>query len=111
MAALGGAWAAGARQWSRSLTWGTLSPPWACPSSVCWRSDPPPASPPLFCSCYPIWMDFSECMSKTEDPKACKDFRDDYLECLHHRKEVRRAAVATGGGGGGVRRRWRGACR
>lgn len=39
--------------------------------------------------CYPIWMDFSECMSKAEDPKACKDFRDDYLECLHHRKEVR----------------------
>lgn len=37
--------------------------------------------------CYPIWMDFSECMSKTEDPKSCKDFRDDYLECLHHRKE------------------------
>ncbi len=24
------------------------------------------------CSCYPIWMDFSECMSKTEDPKSCK---------------------------------------
>ncbi|KAL4440062.1 hypothetical protein ABPG75_003063 [Micractinium tetrahymenae] len=37
--------------------------------------------------CYPIWMDFSECMSKAEDPKSCKDFRDDYLECLHHRKE------------------------
>lgn len=37
--------------------------------------------------CYPIWMDFSECMSKTEDPKKCADFRDDYLECLHHRKE------------------------
>lgn len=34
-------------------------------------------------------MDFSECMSKTDDPKSCKDFRDDYLECLHHRKEVR----------------------
>ena len=43
--------------------------------------------------CYPIWMDFSECMSKAEDPKACKDFRDDYLECLHHRKEVRQGAV------------------
>lgn len=28
-------------------------------------------------------------MSKAEDPKSCKDFRDDYLECLHHRKEVR----------------------
>lgn len=41
--------------------------------------------------CYPIWMDFSECMSKTDDPKKCADFRDDYLECLHHRKEVRRS--------------------
>lgn len=30
-----------------------------------------------------------QCMSKAEDPKDCKDFRDDYLECLHHRKEVR----------------------
>jgi hypothetical protein len=34
-------------------------------------------------------MDFSECMSKTDDPKKCADYRDDYLECLHHRKEVR----------------------
>lgn len=34
-------------------------------------------------------MDFSKCMSETDDPKKCKDFRDDYLECLHHRKEVR----------------------
>jgi hypothetical protein len=39
--------------------------------------------------CYPIWMDFSECMGKAEDPKQCRDYRDDYLECLHHRKEVR----------------------
>ena len=38
-------------------------------------------------------MDFSECMTTAEEPKACKDFRDDYLECLHHRKEV------SGGGG------------
>lgn len=53
---------------------------------------------PLPCACiprcYPIWMDFSECMSKTEDPKKCADFRDDYLECLHHRKEVRPTAAA-----------------
>jgi len=34
-------------------------------------------------------MDFSECMSKVDDPKSCRDYRDDYLECLHHRKEVR----------------------
>lgn len=49
---------------------------------------PPAPPPPHPRSCYPIWMDFSECMSKAEDPKACRDFRDDYLECLHHRKEV-----------------------
>ncbi len=57
------------------------------------RGPSSPASSPCFCRCYPIWMDFSECMSKTDDPKKCKDFRDDYLECLHHRKEVRAAAV------------------
>lgn len=44
--------------------------------------------------CYPIWMDFSECMSKTDSPKECRDFREDYLECLHHRKEVRRERLA-----------------
>lgn len=60
----------------------------------------PPAAPPVpqpasyttaLCAyrCYPIWMDFSECMSKTDDPKKCVDFRTDYIECLHHRKEVR----------------------
>ena len=31
-----------------------------------------PCSWTAACSCYPIWMDFSECMSKTEDPKSCK---------------------------------------
>jgi hypothetical protein len=35
-------------------------------------------------------MDFNECLSKTDDPKLCRDYRDDYLECLHHRKEVGR---------------------
>ena len=29
-----------------------------------------------------------QCMSKTDDPTKCRDFCDDYLECLHHRKEV-----------------------
>lgn len=28
-------------------------------------------------------------------PSECKDMRDDYIECLHHRKESeRRAAIA-----------------
>ncbi|GMH32592.1 hypothetical protein BSKO_00426 [Bryopsis sp. KO-2023] len=40
--------------------------------------------------CYPLWVDFSECISKTDNPNKCVDIRDDYLECLHHRKEFTR---------------------
>ena len=39
--------------------------------------------------CYPVWMDFSKCMSEADSPQACAALRDDYLECLHHRKEAR----------------------
>ena len=39
------------------------------------------------CRCFPIWTDFSKCLSEADEPKQCKDYRDDYLECLHHRKE------------------------
>ena len=45
--------------------------------------------------CYPIWMDFSECMSKCEDPIQCAEKREDYFECLHHRKEVRQNFVGS----------------
>jgi len=45
--------------------------------------------------CYPVWMDFSECMSKTDDPVKCRALRDDYLECLHHRKEFTRLNAIT----------------
>ena len=34
-----------------------------------------------------------QCMSKTDDPMKCRPLRDDYLECLHHRKEVRPAVA------------------
>ena len=40
--------------------------------------------------CYPVWMSFSGCMSEAEDPKDCEMLRNDYLECLHHRKEIKR---------------------
>ena len=30
-------------------------------------------------------------MSTAEDPSECKDVREDYLECLHHKKEFQRA--------------------
>ena len=51
----------------------------------------------------------------TDDPRKCKALRDDYLECLHHRKEIARlnavyreqkkadaAAAAAGGDKGGA---------
>ena len=40
--------------------------------------------------CYDVWMDFSDCMSHCTMPAECTSRRDDYFECLHHRKEVRR---------------------
>ncbi|KAJ0764677.1 hypothetical protein HanPI659440_Chr08g0294831 [Helianthus annuus] len=39
--------------------------------------------------CYDFWMDFSECMSRCREPKDCSLLREDYLECLHHSKEVK----------------------
>lgn len=30
-------------------------------------------------------------MSTSGDPSECKDIREDYLECLHHKKEFKRA--------------------
>ncbi|XP_068662255.1 NADH dehydrogenase [ubiquinone] iron-sulfur protein 5-B isoform X1 [Aristolochia californica] len=38
--------------------------------------------------CYDFWTDFSECMSRCREPKDCALLREDYLECLHHAKEV-----------------------
>ncbi|EEF39265.1 conserved hypothetical protein [Ricinus communis] len=38
--------------------------------------------------CYDFWVDFSECMSRCREPKDCGLLREDYLECLHHSKEV-----------------------
>ena len=40
--------------------------------------------------CHPFWTDFSECMSKADVPSDCKEMREDYFECLHHRKEFAR---------------------
>ncbi len=38
--------------------------------------------------CYDVWMDFSDCMTHCVMPAECTALRDDYFECLHHRKEV-----------------------
>lgn len=45
--------------------------------------------------CYDFWMDFSECMSRCREPKDCSLLREDYLECLHHSKEVQSNPIET----------------
>mmetsp|Transcript_4864 Transcript_4864/g.8940 ORF Transcript_4864/g.8940 Transcript_4864/m.8940 type:complete len:88 (-) Transcript_4864:173-436(-) len=40
--------------------------------------------------CYPFWVEFAKCMVNVEDRTDCWEFREDYLECLHHRKEIAR---------------------
>lgn len=40
--------------------------------------------------CYAVWMDFSKCMSQCEEPSECEKMKEDYFECLHHRKEYAR---------------------
>lgn len=39
--------------------------------------------------CFGLWQDFSKCLSESDEPRLCKDYRDDYLECLHHREEFK----------------------
>lgn len=40
--------------------------------------------------CFPLWINFQKCMSRSIDPVAsgCKAAADDYMECLHRRKQV-----------------------
>ena len=40
--------------------------------------------------CYSFWKDFQNCLSNADSPKNCADLRDDYSECLHHKKEFSR---------------------
>jgi NADH dehydrogenase (ubiquinone) Fe-S protein 5 len=37
--------------------------------------------------CYSFWTEFSSCMAHAADPKECRLKREDYFECLHHKKE------------------------
>lgn len=47
--------------------------------------------PAALCRCYDQWMDVLQCLSEGEDkPQKCKAFVEDYIECLHHRKEYAR---------------------
>mmetsp|Transcript_14342 Transcript_14342/g.17713 ORF Transcript_14342/g.17713 Transcript_14342/m.17713 type:complete len:83 (+) Transcript_14342:154-402(+) len=46
--------------------------------------------------CHSFYVDFSQCMIHTENPRDCSLLRDDYFECLHHKKEfTRRNEVAS----------------
>ena len=47
--------------------------------------------------CYPIFLSLSECAASSKNRDACDELRDDYMECLHHKKEVARlnASVAA----------------
>lgn len=41
--------------------------------------------------CYPFWLEFLKCKASRVDPRTeCKTFIGDYMECLHHTKEVGR---------------------
>ena len=40
--------------------------------------------------CYPLWSSFESCLGAAEKKEMCIDLRDDYLECLHHKKEFKR---------------------
>ncbi|EGO03858.1 hypothetical protein SERLA73DRAFT_175540 [Serpula lacrymans var. lacrymans S7.3] len=41
--------------------------------------------------CFAYWQEFSKCYAEADTPSQCRLQADDYLECLHHTKEVARA--------------------
>ncbi|KAI6148670.1 hypothetical protein BKA82DRAFT_4140389 [Pisolithus tinctorius] len=41
--------------------------------------------------CFAYWQEFSKCYSQADAPSQCRVQADDYLECLHHTKEIERA--------------------
>ncbi|GAA5884076.1 hypothetical protein JCM6882_002128 [Rhodosporidiobolus microsporus] len=41
--------------------------------------------------CFPFWQDFQKCYAGADVPEQCALQKEDYLECLHHTKEVSRA--------------------
>ena len=38
--------------------------------------------------CYNFWKNWSYCVAEHGYARKCVPFRDDYIECLHHGKEV-----------------------
>eukprot|EP00127_Corallochytrium_limacisporum_P004241 Clim_evm186s157 gene=Clim_evmTU186s157 len=46
--------------------------------------------------CYAFMEDLKECLDKYDGNKImCQNERDDYVECLHHKKEYTRVAAIT----------------
>eukprot|EP00277_Geminigera_cryophila_P013904 CAMPEP_0179439108 /NCGR_PEP_ID=MMETSP0799-20121207/22752_1 /TAXON_ID=46947 /ORGANISM="Geminigera cryophila, Strain CCMP2564" /LENGTH=79 /DNA_ID=CAMNT_0021221217 /DNA_START=20 /DNA_END=259 /DNA_ORIENTATION=+ len=43
--------------------------------------------------CYAFWDQFSECLKTADTPMTCKLAHEDYLECLHHKKEIARINI------------------
>ncbi|KAG6824719.1 hypothetical protein H0H92_006070 [Tricholoma furcatifolium] len=41
--------------------------------------------------CFEYWQEFSKCYAQTDNPRTCRPFSDDYLECLHGTKERARS--------------------
>ncbi|KAI8976484.1 hypothetical protein BDB01DRAFT_764692 [Pilobolus umbonatus] len=40
--------------------------------------------------CFNFWQEFNKCYASADVPQQCLSQRDDYLECLHHTKEIAR---------------------
>eukprot|EP00695_Tsukubamonas_globosa_P003155 TRINITY_DN492_c0_g1_i2.p1 TRINITY_DN492_c0_g1~~TRINITY_DN492_c0_g1_i2.p1 ORF type:complete len:74 (+),score=17.08 TRINITY_DN492_c0_g1_i2:120-341(+) len=41
--------------------------------------------------CYDFWVDFKKCaQTEGSDLKLCAQLREDYWECLHHKKQAKR---------------------
>ncbi|KAF8893205.1 hypothetical protein CPB84DRAFT_1783417 [Gymnopilus junonius] len=43
--------------------------------------------------CFAYWQEFQKCYAQTDNPTECRPQNADYLECLHHTKEIKRAEV------------------
>ncbi|KAF8814663.1 hypothetical protein BYT27DRAFT_7205613 [Phlegmacium glaucopus] len=41
--------------------------------------------------CFTYWQEFQKCYAQSENPIECRPQSNDYLECLHHPKEIKRA--------------------
>mmetsp|Transcript_4576 Transcript_4576/g.15003 ORF Transcript_4576/g.15003 Transcript_4576/m.15003 type:complete len:93 (-) Transcript_4576:372-650(-) len=40
--------------------------------------------------CYPVYREFADCVVAKGGTSECGELREDYLECLHHKKEINR---------------------